>query len=164
MNQVDKLVGKLLSQRWTSFNQGKPNVKNLQYPGVYLLAYSNKNLEGRRINVKKNEVFYVGMSNSLGGVGQRLKQFEYAIKNGKRHAGGNTFFWDKKYMGGKPYDESKTRKKFFVATLSIECEVRKEDRKKKHLRKMGHVACLELYVMAHIKEETKGEEPELNKK
>ena len=162
MNQVDKLVGKLLSQRWTSFNRGKPSVKNPQYPGVYLLAYCKENLEGKRIDIKKNEVFYVGMSNALKGVGSRLRDFDYAIREGTGHAGGNRFY--KEYMHGKSYYKSNTRKKFFVAALSIECKVGKANRDWQDLRTMGHVACLELYFMAHIKKETKGKEPELNKK
>jgi hypothetical protein len=52
-------------------------------------------------------------------------------------------------------------KRFYVATLSIICETRKAQRTAEDLEKMGEIARLEYYVMAHIKRNL-GREPELN--
>ena len=63
----------LFNKKWTNLLENYKDLKNGQYPGVYILAFTTKNLEGKPIKVK--DVFYVGMSNSLGGVKQRLRQF-----------------------------------------------------------------------------------------
>jgi hypothetical protein len=64
-----------------------PIDERLRYPGVYLLAYGAKELEGQ--NVKIDDVYYIGMSNSAGGVRSRLRQFKSALERGYGHSGGN---------------------------------------------------------------------------
>ena len=64
--------------------------EQLRYPGVYLLAFTNQPLKGRGAHV--DHVYYVGMSNSAGGVRGRMEQFKHAIEKGGRHSGGKNFY------------------------------------------------------------------------
>ncbi len=149
----------LFNKRWTSLLKSYKNLENNQYPGVYILAYTDKNLEEKPIKIE--DVFYVGMSNSLGGVKQRLKQFISGINKGYGHSAGNRFFQD--YSKGKSFDVANHKKTFFVASLSLSCNVNKNERTPTDLRKMGEVAKFEYEIIAFIKEKL-GREPELNKK
>lgn len=153
-------VETLLSKKWSEFNLKK--IKELEhscYPGIYLLAYTNKDLEDKKINI--SDIFYVGMSNSNKGVFQRLNQFFNGITSNQSHSAGRRFF--KEYSKNKSYLDLETKKKFFVVFLSIPCKVNKSERTAEDLRKMGEVAKLEYDILAHIKERL-GKEPELNKK
>lgn len=158
-SKIHKLVDELLSKKWMELYNEKSSIENLEYPGVYLLAYSDRKLKDKNINLR--DIFYVGMTNSAGGVKQRLNQFINGIEKNRQHSGGMRFL--KEYMNGTPYSESKMTRKFFVASISFECEVRKEKRRETDLQIMGDIACLEYYVLAHIKKAV-GSEPELNKK
>lgn len=151
-------VSELISKKWVRLE--KPDeLDKCRFPGVYILSYSNLDLESKTIDIK--DIYYVGMSNSLGGVKQRLKQFIRAIETGKSHSGGNRFF--DKVNNKTPYSELKSSKKFFVQSLSLTCEVDKNKRKPEDLIKMGEVAKFEYEVLAYIKDKL-GKEPELNKK
>lgn len=62
----------------------------------------------------------------------------------------------------KPFSQLKTRKRLYVAALTIECESDKVDVQPNDLRLMGHVACLEYYAIARIAQRI-GKKPALNK-
>jgi hypothetical protein len=68
----------------------------------------------------------------------------------------------REHCGGKPFGQLKTRKRLYVAGLTIGCEGDKVDAMPDDLRLMGHVACLEYYAIARIAEKT-GKKPALNK-
>lgn len=164
MITIQHLVTNLLSQRWADLLEQKSQrfsaLGNAKYPGVYLLAYTNRGLQNQPIDI--NDVFYVGMSNSDGGVKQRLINFMNGIESGKMHSGGERFFHN--YAHGIPFSDFSSindGKRFYIATLSIPCETRKGRRTAEDLEKMGEVARLEYYVMAHLKRNL-GREPELN--
>lgn len=150
---------KLFSCTWQELRDDISGWKDVSFPGVYLLAYSNRDLKGKRISLK--DIFYIGMSNSMGGVEQRIYQFLSAIEGDWGHSGGNRFFSN--YCDEKPFSKRKNKKKFYFAYVTIPCEVRKKYRKGKDLRMMGEVARLEYYALASVKDST-GSEPELNKK
>ncbi len=152
-------IKKLFDKKWTNLLKNYKSLKDNQYPGVYILAYADKNLEGKSIKIE--DVFYVGMSNSRGGIKQRLKQFIDSIHKKDGHSAGNRFFQE--YSKGKSFEVAKQRKTFFVASLSLPCKVHKDERTANDLRKMGEVTKFEYEVMAFIKEKI-GREPELNKK
>lgn len=156
---MEPLIQLLLSKKWTNLQNGRSDLKDGKYPGVYLLAYSDRNLEGKKISL--NDIFYVGMSNSRDGVKQRLKQFLDALEEGKGHSAANRFYED--YAKGVPFSRMKDKETFFVASVSIRCCPEKAKRTPDDLRKMGKVAGLEYYVLAHIKEKLH-REPKLNKK
>lgn len=153
-------VSKLLNQRWVKLDyENLIKQQGAQYSGVYILAYSDKNLMGKEIKIK--DIFYVGMSNSKGGVKQRLKQFLNGIEKNRLHSAAMRFF--KEHANEVRWSEFKERKTFYVASISIPCEVSKDKRTADDLKTMGIVAKLEYDVLAFIKEKT-GEEPKLNKK
>ncbi len=149
----------LLNKKWTNLLKNYKNLENSKFPGVYLLAFTNTDLEGKPIELK--DIFYVGMSNSRGGAKQRLKQFINGIHKNYGHSAGNRFFQD--YSKGKSFAVANHKKTFFVASLSLPCIVHKDERTAEDLRKMGEVAKFEYDVLAYIKEKI-GKEPELNKK
>lgn len=151
-------IKKLLEKNWIKLEDYK-TLKDSQYPGVYILAYSDKDLEKKQIKIE--DIYYVGMSNSLGCVKQRLSQFFSGIEKGYGHSAGNRFL--NEINKNVSYSKSKTNKRFFVASLCLSCLVNKENRTSKDLIKMGEVAKFEYEVLAYIKEKI-GREPELNKK
>ncbi len=153
------LVRQLMSKTWAPLHVGRISLEYGQYPGVYLLAYSSKKLNGTKI--KLADIFYVGMSCSLGGVKSRLLQFQRGIEYGKSHSAAIRFF--KVHAGSVPYSQLKRRNEFFVASISIPCKVGKANRTPEDLRKMGMIAKLEYDVLAHIKAKRE-REPWLNKK
>ena len=153
LERIDDLVDQLFARKWVPFEDATSD-NALRDVGVYALAFSHRALTGKR--PKANDVFYVGMSLSLGGVRGRLKQFRDAIERGYGHSGGDRFFRD--YAGGKAFSKWNTRKRFFVAALTIPCGRETPA----DLRQRGHVACLEHYVVARVLELT-GKRPLLNK-
>jgi hypothetical protein len=152
------MVSKLFRLRWVALDADALAESDLIYPGVYLLAFTSRKVAGSR--VKPNQVLYAGMSNSAGGVRARLKQFIKGVENNGLHSGAMRFF--REYCGGKPFSQLKTRKRFYVASLTIECKSDKVDAMPDDLRVMGHVACLEYYAIARIAQKT-GKKPALNK-
>ncbi len=156
---MEPLIRLLLSKKWTNLQNRRSGFEDGKYPGVYLLAYSDKALEGKRINL--NDILYVGMSNSQSGVKGRLGQFLNSIEKGKGHVAGNRFY--KEQGKGTPFSRMKNKKRFFMASISIPCRVKKAERTPADLRTMGEVLRLEYYVLAHIKEKLHCE-PKWNKK
>jgi len=151
---INNYAKKLLSKNWTELTNPIKDIKKKD-PGVYLISWDEKELEGEKVLLK--DVYYIGMTNSKGGVKSRLKQFWNGITKGRSHSGGNRW-----YKENGEY-KSSDNKKFYYAYVQIECEVDKSKRKPKHLRKMGDVAKLEYELMALYKQKT-GKEPKGNKK
>jgi hypothetical protein len=153
---IEALIQELLSKKWTNLHSNYIHQPDGEYPGVYILAYSDKPLEGEQ--VQEQDIFYVGMTHA--GIVRRLGQFIRGLEEGGHHSGANRFFND--YARQIPYNQL-PKKRFFVASIAIPCVVDKQARTPLDLRKMGEVTRLEYYVLAHIKERL-GVEPELNKK
>lgn len=165
---MEDLVKQLFSKRWSTLLDDHDKSLALYddptiiHPGVYIIAYSEKALQNQEIEL--GDVFYVGMSNSTKGVKGRLKQFVNGIQGEGMHSGGQHF--KREYAEMQPFhsfSRANNGKRFFYAFLSIRCQVIKKHRTSNDLRKMGEVACLEYYALAHIKDSL-GTEPELNKK
>jgi len=154
---IEELIRSLFSQTWIPLHKNYRNIKDGQYPGTYIIAYSDKSLEDRE--VLPCDVFYVGMTHA--GIFKRLKQFIEGLEGKNGHSGAKRFF--KEFSEGIPYSNLKNKKNFFVATITIPCIVDKQKRTTQDLQKMGEVARLEYYVLAHIRE-TCGSEPLLNTK
>jgi hypothetical protein len=104
-------------------------------------------------------VFYVGMSNAAGGVRQRLKQFLDGIEHNRQDSGAMRFY--REYCGHRPFSKAKTEKQFYFAAVTVPCVSNKVVAEAGDLRLMGHAACLEYYVIAHIVEVTT-QRPTLN--
>jgi hypothetical protein len=155
---IQDLIRRLFSQRWTNLHANHTRLEDGEYPGVYVLAYSDDDLEGKQ--VKEEQVFYVGMSHT--GIKRRLGQFIKGIEDGGHHSGASRFYTE--YAGRIPYSQLQNRKTFYVASVAVvPCIVDKDRRTPTDLKKMGEVARLEFYVLAYIKEKLHTE-PELNKK
>ena len=126
---------------------------NLDYPGVYALAISRMNLDGKAFSWQP-EIVYVGMTNSKGGLKSRLRQFDNTIKGGEGHGGGHRFRF-------KHSDYSKLTNLLYVCVCPYECNV--SSITPSDLRIMGEVAkqeyeCFALFVEAF------GKLPEFNDK
>lgn len=156
---MNQNIDKLLSQKWLHLNSEFKEIINGHHPGVYLLAFSSKKLLAEKI--KLGDIFYVGMSNSKGGVKSRLKQFICAIEKGYGHSAGNRF--QKEYCSNKPHSSLKNKTNFFYVSLSFACDVNKKTRTSEDLKTMGNIAQLEYYILSYIKDKI-GIEPKLNKK
>jgi hypothetical protein len=162
-SKVEHLLEGLLSKKWKKLSTDHPSIEQGEYPGVYVLAFTQKDLEGKDIDLS-DDVFLVGMSNARRGVNGRLKQFADAIEGRAfKHRPGKRFF--DKWCNGTPYSQLAFDKKFFVTGITNPCQVKKEMRGPEDLREMGNVAALEFYVLARVKEVSEtNSEPPLNKK
>ena len=149
---ITNLKKKLFAARWTPLAANLLKGQTGQYPGVYLFAFSDKRLNHKR--VKLDDVFYVGSSCTA--LNTRLNQFYSGIRRYCCHSAAMRFYkrWRRRSRPGQS---------FYVATVTIPCETRKELRTEKDLRKMGRVAELEYAVLAEIKKYTRFE-PLLNRK
>ena len=159
LKEIDDLRTQLFSGSWTDLHAtGALATPELKFPGVYLLAYTDDPIEDKRVNAR--DVFYVGMSNAAGGVGQRLKQFKRGIENCGRHSGAMRFYRD--YGHNRPYSKSKSKRRFYFAALTLPFVSDKAAARPIDLKSMGHVACLEYYAIAYVASRT-GRRPALNK-
>ena len=72
--------------KWFKWEQ-RNSIKNISFPGIYVIARSKENLSDKKLKLIK-EIIYIGMTNSKGGLKQRLKQFNNTITTGKKGHGG----------------------------------------------------------------------------
>jgi hypothetical protein len=137
---------------WTRWSE-RTGLANLNFPGVYALALSPKNLAGQSFSWQR-QIAYIGMTNSKGGLKSRLQQFDNAIKGGEGHGGGHRFRF--KYA-----DYTKLSRQLYVSVCPQECDVTSNS--PSDLRLMGKVAnheyeCFAVFVEAF------GYMPEFNDK
>lgn len=118
--------------KWIAWDK-RDELENLQYPGVYILAYSKPDLTGKAFSWIE-EIVYVGMTNSAGGLNGRLKQFDNTIKNKRGHGGAERFNYE--------YDPRKNvlRRLLYVAVAPFKCTVVGDPPEPKDLIIMGDVA------------------------
>ncbi len=152
---IRTLKKQLFGKRWSRFERDfLRRDKEEQFPGVYLLAYSDQPMADKP--VKPDDIFYVG--SSCTGLNARLNQFHDGIRRYCCHSAAMRF-----YKRWRRRSRPRPRQLFYVAVVAVPCETRKELRTEKDIRKMGRVAELEYAALAHIKKHT-GFEPLLNKK
>jgi hypothetical protein len=132
-------------------------VETFADPGVYLLAYSSRPMQGRP--VRPADVFYVGMSNSAGGLRQRFRQFQSSLEGGNGHGPAYRFYL--KCAGEQAYSDLRTKSRFFFAALPVPCESNKSKAKPRDLLLMGKIASLEYEAIARVLRNT-GRLPRLN--
>jgi len=119
---------------WTSRNE-IPGVKN---PGIYVLTISERDISNQPFSWL-DEIVYIGMTNSIGGLKGRLQQFDNTI-NGKTGHGGA----DRVRYRHKNYTELSIR--LFVSVMPVPCNVKSNH--PDDLLKMGEVAMLEYVCFA----------------
>ena len=156
---MEEEIQKILAKRWHLLFDNLEKIENGQYPGVYLIAWTNENLSGQKI--KLEDIFYVGMSNARKGLSSRLKQFINGVEKNNGHSAGMRFF--KEYSNNVSYSQLGLDKIFYIVAYTFQCDVNKNSRTPKDLRIMGEICRLGYFLLAHIKEKI-GKEPELNKK
>jgi hypothetical protein len=151
-----RLLRTLFSQKWRLFPIIKEIRRNIpDRPGVYVLAYSDQRLQGKR--VRESDVFYVGMA-CEGRLRARLQQFRQGIDRGGAHAGGDRFY--RVWRGRKSYDP-KAPTRFYFAYVPLNCEAAKPWRTPHDLLYLGKVGELEYAAIARVKSKI-GHEPLLN--
>jgi hypothetical protein len=151
---IRTLKRNLFAKRWAPFTSTYLSElrKTGRYPGVYLLAFSDDRLARKRVELR--DIFYVGLSCT--GLSTRLNQFLKGKDEYCCHSAAMRF-----YKRWRP--RSSPGQQFYVASVTISCDHRKEFRTELDLRKMGRAAELEYAVLAHIKKHTLFE-PLLNRK
>ncbi len=145
VDSTNVLLERLFSRTWKLF----PSVRELQhledYPGVYMLAYSDTSLDGTR--VKEKDVFYVGMA-CEGGLRSRLKEFRKGITDGRCHSGAMRFH--RIWLKGEPYRPN-GKARFYFVYVPVKCERVKEWRSPSDILRMSKVPELELAAIAQVK-------------
>ena len=71
--------------QWAPWNE-RNKIKAAEYPGVFLIAITKKNLTGKIPEYK--DVSYIGMTRSKNGLNNRWAQFHRAINGNRGHSGG----------------------------------------------------------------------------
>ena len=137
---------------WRSWPR-RNEVLDVEYPGVYALAHSIRNIDGKLFSWRK-EIFYVGMTNAASGLKGRLKQFDNTISGKTGHGGADRVRF-------KHQDYDKLVQNLYVAVASFKCDATSNE--PRDLRKMGKVAKFEYSCFAHFVERF-GELPEFNNK
>lgn len=151
------------AKRWQPFHTKERDlavstkIETCADPGVYLLAYSSKPMSGR--SVRPRDVFYVGMSNSAGGLPQRFRQFQSSLEGGNGHGPAYRFY--EKCAKHRKYSRLRSNKIFFFAALPVACESNKSKAKASDFLMMGKVASLEYEAIARVLRST-GRLPGLN--
>lgn len=156
---MEKEIQQILNKKWKPLLEHYKNIEDGYYPGIYLLAFTDKKLDNEI--VKPSDIFYVGMSNARKGISSRIKQFINGIEKNGSHSAGMRFF--KENSKGNAYSKCNHLENFYMVSLAFKCDVNKETRTPNDLKIMGVICQLEYYLLAHIKEIT-GSEPKLNKK
>jgi hypothetical protein len=156
---------------WKKFHQ-RAEIDNCNKPGIYMIAISTNELHDTVPDF--SDVKYIGMTNSIGGLLSRWRQFQSGLIRGVRHSGANTI-WEEYSDLKQDKDDSiydvKTSKigkneTVYVCGFPVECNTKEPT--ENDLRIMGKVAYLEYEVMARYYEFAKIKEkktkPMYNKK
>ena len=137
---------------WRSWPR-RDEALGVEYPGVYALAYSTRNIAGKPFSWRK-EIIYVGMTNAVSGLKGRMKQFDNTITGRTGHGGADRVRFKHRNYG-------KLVQNLYVAVVPFKCDVTSNE--PGDLRKMGEVAKFEYLCFAHFVERF-GELPEFNNK
>ena len=123
--------------KWTNW-QNRNQLDNLKYPGIYVLAFSDIDISGRLFKWKEN-IIYIGMTNSKGGLKSRLRQFENTIIGKTGHGGALRVLY-------KHNDYKELVRSLYVSVHPFECKVNSNEAQ--DLLVMGKVAEFEYICFA----------------
>lgn len=126
--------------RWARWDNRVLQLNGLQYPGIYALLISKRNLGGQPFDWLK-DIVYFGMTNSVAGLKGRLSQFNNTLrdKSGGGHGGADRFRYD--YRDGE-----ELANRLYVSVCPFECQVR--DVTPESLLVLGQVAMAEYVAFA----------------
>ena len=122
-------------KRWNDRNA----LPDLSYPGVYALCISGVSLSGKPFGWRRG-IVYVGMTNSVGGLASRLRQFDETVARRRRSHGGA------ESVRFKYRNYARLIQKLFVSVCPFACNVTSHI--PRDLRQMGKVAELEYVCLA----------------
>ncbi len=136
-------------KKWGNRNE----FDNINFPGIYCIAISKIDINETIFNWSEN-IKYIGMTNSKGGLKSRLRQFDYTIIGKTGHGGADRFRFKHQNYNALVED-------LYVAVWPVLCDVKSNE--PKDLRIMGEVAkseydCFAIYV------EKFGSLPEFNQR
>ncbi len=137
---------------WVKWNDRNGLVGN-DLPGVYAIARCDKDISGSSFEWHQ-DIIYVGMTNSKGGLKSRLQQFENTIAGEQGHGGALRVI-------NKYPDYQSLVPLLYVSVLPVNCNV--SSNLPTDLRTMGDVAKLEYECFAQFFE-LFGKLPEFNDK
>ena len=139
---------------WSKFDL-RNEIENTNYPGIYAVAVSRKNIAGAPFDYRK-EIVYFGMTNSKTGLRGRLNAFNNTLrdKSGPGHGGAERFRFDFE-------DGDSLAKRLYVAVCPFKCDTSSIARK--DLETMGAVTRAE-YVAFASYAELHGSLPKYNDK
>ncbi len=137
---------------WTPW-QRRNDLGGLKYPGVYVIAHAIQPLVPKAF-AWRNEIIYIGMTNSESGLRGRLKQFDNTIVGKRGHGGADRVRY-------KHRDYAVLSACLYVAVAPFECDVTAVTAV--DLRMMGEVAQFEYLCFAVFVEQF-GQLPEFNNK
>ena len=150
---------KLNFSKWMSWVK-RLNFAGGENPGIYMISITEKDLEGK--DPQYQDVVYIGMTNSRGGLFNRWQQFDNSIKSdkitGNGHSGGDRVYEEMKCS----YDDWKKKLNLFVCGQAIQCNTTKADRTPDDLVKMGEIRYLECLAISEFKK-AMDKEPKYNK-
>ncbi len=124
--------------KWRDRNE----LDDLEYPGIYSIALSSEDISNTPFSWRQ-EIIYVGMTNSKGGLKSRLQQFDNTIKGKVGHGGAHRVRF--KYPS---YDNLTPR--LYVSVSPTRCTV--TSKAPADLRLMGSVAAQEYECFAKFVE------------
>ena len=129
--------------QWASWSD-RGLLAGLAHPGVYALAIAEESLHRVAFDWIQR-IAYFGMSNSIGGLKARLKQFDDSIRGRPGHGGGERF-------RNKHTDPKVLAAKLYVSIWPEPCDVNRKS--VEDLLAMGRVAqreyaCFARYVELH---------------
>jgi hypothetical protein len=140
---------------WAIWDNRISQLNNLQYPGIYALRISKRNIEAQPFEWVK-DIVYFGMTNSVAGLKGRLSQFNNTLrdKRGGGHGGADRFRYDYK-------DGESLANLLYVAVCPFEYQGR--DVTPENLLVHGQVAMAEYVAFAEYFKRF-GELPKYNNK
>lgn len=99
--------------KWTKW-ENRNKIEGIKYPGIYSIAVSIENIEGLEFEMIE-DIEYIGMTNSNGGLKSRMSQFDSTIKRIRLHHGGAHRFI------GKYWNYADVKDRLYVSVCSFEC-------------------------------------------
>ena len=120
----------------------RDGVPALGRPGIYIIAKSEQDLSGQDFEWIE-EIIYIGMTNSRGGLRSRLRQFDQTLKGNIKHGGADRVLYRYRDYEGLVAG-------LYVAVLPVECDVKSNQ--PQDLRRMGDILRLEFYCFAEYAE------------
>ena len=136
--------------RWSDRN----SYSGVDYPGIYVVAISSRNLSGNEFSYLK-EIVYVGMTNAVSGLKGRLAQFDNTIAMRHcQHGGADRVLY-------KHQSYKKLVKSLYVSMRHWKCNP--ASLTPRDLRAMGKVAAAEYELFARCIENLENL-PEFNRK